>query len=648
VSTEALDGKRGDAEDDLLRVEWVPAGPLEDTGEHDENSVALLGDLSGDFPAAGFLRFGDVTEAAQSYEPWDILVAESPAVSAADGELPPSVHRAVQHVLTLLQAWVTQDDLPDNRLVVVTRGAVAASEGEAVVDLAGAAVWGLVRSAQSEHPDRITLVDIPEGATGESVPWARIVAAAAIEPQVAVRDGELLVPQLVRTTGGETARPSLAERGTVLVTGGTGALGAMFARHLVTAHGVRHLVLAGRRGARAPQADALRETLAELGAQVEFVACDVADRESVAQLLAGIGEEHPLAGVVHVAGALDDGVVTSLTGERVAEVLRPKADGAWHLHELTQHLDLDLFVLFSSVSGVLGMPGQANYAAASAFLDGVAEHRRAQGLPAVSLAWGLFDDTAEAVKRLGLRPITAETAARLFDRALLEGPAAVVPAPLDLGRLAQDTVRVPALLRSLLPARTVQGTGPAAGAEKPLAEQLAELPRSEAEQYVRDLVRRETATALGYASAGEVAPEVSFRDAGFDSLAAVRFRNQLIDKTGLPLPTTLVFEYTSPAVLADHLVSRLVVAEESPELAVLAELDRLEAALMSLPAGPGADGHPESEVIASRLDALVSRWQTAFRPSGTDSHAETVDTLQDATEEEVLAFIDRQFRRDER
>nr|WP_079056528.1 type I polyketide synthase [Streptomyces caeruleatus] len=647
VSTDALAGERG-AEDDLLRVQWVPVGPLEDIGErHDEDVVALLGDVSGGFPEAGFLRFADVTEAAGSYEPWDILVAESPAVSASDGELPSAVHRAVQHVLAVLQAWVTRDDLPDNRLVVFTRGAVAASEGEAVVDLAGAAVWGLVRAAQSEHPGRITLVDIPAG-TGGPVPWARVAEAAASEPQVAVRDGELLVPQLVRTADSGPARPALAEGGTVLVTGGTGALGAMFARHLVTRHGVRHLVLAGRRGAGAPQADALRETLVGLGAHVEFVACDVADRESVARMLAGIGEEHPLTGVVHVAGALDDGVVTSLTGERVTEVLRPKADGAWHLHELTRHLELDLFVLFSSVSGVLGMPGQANYAAASAFLDGLAEHRRAQGMPAVSLAWGLFDDTAAAAKQLGLRAITAETATRLFDRALLDGPAAVVPAPLDLDRLAQGGVRVPALLRSLLPDLTIQSAGHAAGAEKPLAERLAELPRGEAVQYVRDLVRRETATALGYASAGEVAPEVSFRDAGFDSLAAVRFRNQLTDKTGLQLPTTLVFEYTSPADLADHLVSRLVVTEESPERAVLAELDRLEAALMSLPAGPSAGGHPESEAIAARLDAIVSRWQTTFSPSGGDGHAETVDTLQDASEEEVLAFLDRRFRRDER
>ncbi|WP_107396409.1 type I polyketide synthase, partial [Streptomyces acidiscabies] len=624
-------GQRGD-EDDLLRVEWAPVGSLEDTGEH-EDSVALLGEVSSELSEAGFLRFGDITEAALSYEPWDILVAESPA----DGELPSVAHRAVRHVLTRLQEWVTRDDLPDNRLVVVTRGAVAASEGEAVVDLAGAAVWGLVRSAQSEHPDRITLVDIPDGG---SVPWARIAAAAAIEPQLAVRDGELLVPRLVRTTGAGTARPALAGQGTVLVTGGTDALGALFARHLVTRHGVRHLVLASRRGAQAPQADVLRETLAELGAQVEFVACDVADRESVAHLLAGIGEEHPLVGVVHAAGALDDGVVTSLTGERVTEVLRAKADGAWHLHELTQHLDLDLFVLFSSVSGVLGIPGQANYAAANAFLDGVAEHRRARALPAVSLAWGLFDDTAGAAKQLGLKPITTETAVRLFDQALHDGSAAVVPAPLDLGRLGQESVRVPTLLRSLLPAR---GTGSVAGAEESLTERLAGMPRSEAEQYVRDLVRRETATALGYASAGEVAPEVSFRDAGFDSLAAVRFRNQLVDKTGLALPTTLVFDHTSPAVLADHLVGRLVVTGESPEQAVLAELDRLEAVLMSMPGGD-----PETEAIGSRLDAVVSRWRTAFRPSGTDDHAETVTKLQDATEEEVLDFIDRQFRRDER
>ncbi|MYW15125.1 SDR family NAD(P)-dependent oxidoreductase, partial [Streptomyces sp. SID2955] len=266
-----------------------------------------------------------------------------------------------------------------------------------------AAVWGLVRSAQAEHPDRFVLLDLDgqelSGGTLDSV-------LASGEPQIAMRSGEALAPRLARTTAatltepgsGPDSEPGSASAphgtwnpdGTVLLTGATGTLGALVARHLVTEHGVRHLLLVSRRGRTAPGAAELADSLGGLGATVTVAACDAADRAELAELLRTVPAEHPLTAVVHAAGVLDDGVIESLTPDQVEAVLRPKVDAAVHLHELTRDLDLAAFVLFSSAAGTFGGAGQGNYAAANAFVDALAAHRRAHGLPAVSLGWGFW------------------------------------------------------------------------------------------------------------------------------------------------------------------------------------------------------------------------------------------------------------------
>ncbi|SOD67936.1 Phosphopantetheine attachment site, partial [Streptomyces zhaozhouensis] len=475
-------------------------------------------------------------------------------------------HAAAHWALGTVRSWLDEERPEAGRLVVVTRGAVAVSAGEAVDDMAAAAVWGLVRSAQSENPDRIVLLDLDDEAALDAV---LPTALAVGEPQLALRDGEIHIPRLSRVMPGAVEDAGFGA-GSVLVTGATGTLGALVARHLVAERGVSRLLLVSRRGAAAEGAGELRAELEALGAEVVFAACDVAEREAVAALL----DEHPVTAVVHTAGVLDDGTIGSLTPERIDTVFRPKVDAAWHLHELTRDLDLSAFVLFSSAAGVLGGPGQGNYAAANAFLDALAEHRRAAGLPATSLAWGLWADTggmagglgAGDVRRIidaGMVPIGAEQGRALLDAAGSTDRAVLVPLPLDLPTLRRQarTGPVPPLLRGLVraPARRTAAAGSVvAVAGSALAQSLAGLTAAERERALLDLVRDRVAAALGHSSARAITPERPFKELGFDSLSSVELRNRLNTATELRLPATLVYDYPTPAALAAHLGAELL------------------------------------------------------------------------------------------
>ncbi|WP_055526381.1 SDR family NAD(P)-dependent oxidoreductase, partial [Streptomyces graminilatus] len=442
--------------------------------------------------------------------------------------------------------------------------------------------------------------------------------------------------------------------GTVLVTGGTGGLGALVARHLVTEHGIGHLLLVSRSGLEAAGARELVAELSGLGAEVEVAAVDVADRDALAGVLDAVPGEHPLTAVVHTAGVVDDGVVSSLTPERLAKVMRPKADAAVHLHELTRNADLSAFIVFSSVAGTFGSAGQANYSAANAFLDAFAADRRSSGLPAVSLAWGAWAPgagmTAELTEadlrrmaRGGMRPLSAEQGLQLLDTAGLLAEAApahralLLPVNLDLQALRAHAESVPPLLRGLVraPVRRAAEAAAGAGAERQdLGTQLAALAPADREQYLIDLVCAQAAATLGHASADEIEPDQAFKELGFDSLTAVELRNRLNAVTRLRLPATLVFDHPTPTVLAGQLLEEIAVPEApgsgtgqgtgpdagagrrlgagGPVGPLVAELDRLEAAFAA--ASVGGEDH---EVITSRLQRLTAKWQElATRISG--------------------------------
>ncbi|MES4903299.1 SDR family NAD(P)-dependent oxidoreductase, partial [Streptomyces sp. NPDC000395] len=351
--------------------------------------------------------------------------------------------------------------------------------------------------------------------------------------------------------------------GTVLITGGTGTLGAALARHLAATGRARHLLLISRRGPDAPGAPQLIAHLEELGATATIATCDVADRAALAEVLGRIPAEHPLTAVVHAAGTLDDATLGTLTARHLDTVLPAKADAAWHLHELTCQADLAAFVLFSSAAGVLGSPGQGNYAAANAFLDALALQRRAAGLPAVSLAWGLWEeasgmtghlDRADRTRmaRVGLRPLATGEALALFDNALVDGPPLLLPARIDTNALRATTA--PPLFQALVRPTTGHRPRPATpDSRSSLRARLAGLDPAARSEILLTLVRGHAATVLGHPSPDAIAPEAAFRDLGFDSLTAVELRNRLKEATGLRLPATLVFDHPTPAALAQHL-----------------------------------------------------------------------------------------------
>ncbi|MEV4829846.1 type I polyketide synthase [Micromonospora sp. NPDC049257] len=506
------------------------------------------------------------------------------------GDPAADAHTVAQRVLKLSQHWLRDGALAPCRLVFVASGVDR--------DVVLATAWGLVRSAISEYPDRFGLVTLDgDRRSARAFPDALLAGTT----ELTATGGVVTTPTLVRSRGATPTSRRWA--GPVLVTGGTGGLGALAARHLVTTHGVRRLLLVSRRGPAAPGAAELRAELLDLGAQdVTVAACDVTDRDALAELLAGTDPAHPLRAVIHTAGVLDDGVLPALTPERLDGVLAPKVDAAWHLHELTRDLDLDAFVLYSSISGLLGPPAQANYAAGNSGLDALARLRRHLGLPAVSLAWGLWAQDSgmigtldahdrERVARTGVVPMTEAEGRALFDLALAHDRAVQAPVRLDPAALRAIDMPPP-VLRALV--RTPRRTP---GEQRPAADRLAALAPADRRQAVLDLVTAQAAKVLGHADPTEVDPGRRFADLGVDSLAATQLRNAVSTAAGVPLPAGVVFDHPTPAALTDFVCGLRWPDQEREDGSAMAALDRLEAALRTGDAG--------GDEVVDRLERLL-------------------------------------------
>nr|AXL05509.1 type I polyketide synthase [uncultured bacterium] len=579
--------------------------------------------------------------------PW-VAVATAADVAALAGDAPAAVVLTAagedaldvtSRVLAAVQTWLTEPAFTESRMVVTTRGAVPAGDG-VVTDPAASAVWGLVRAAQAENPDRFVLLDL-DPAAGDGVETVLGAALATGEPQLAVRGATFSVPRLARVTDHDPDPAAMfGPEGTVLISG-AGTLGALAARHLVTRYGVRRLVLASRRGR---DGDGVADLVAELtgqGAAVSAVACDLSDRRQVAALL----DEHRPSAVVHTAGVFNAGVIGTLTHDGLAAAFAPKVAAVRHLDELTRGMDLDAFVVYSSASSIFMGAGSGSYAAANAYLDGLMAHRRAAGLPGLSIAWGPWQlatgmgDTIDDLTlsrmsrregRGGVGGLGAGDGMDLFDAAVRSGRALLVPIRLDLREASADAVAgggIPPLLRGLV--RVARPSARTASDDDGLVRRLAGMSAADQRALLLDVVRGQVAVVLGHAGAAEVRADVTFSAAGFDSLTSVELRNRLRAATGLKLPATLVFDHPTPQALADYLRDELAVDEVSPADSVLAGLTGLETAISAV-------DEQARERITVRLRELLRTVEAADARAGTAD--EDLDT---ATDEELFALVDQ-------
>ncbi|MCX4760221.1 SDR family NAD(P)-dependent oxidoreductase [Streptomyces sp. NBC_01275] len=547
-------------------------------------------------------------------------------------------------------------------LWLATAEAVAAGGAEHPQHPLQSLVWGLGQVAALEHPARWGgLVDVsaePDERTG-----LRLCAALAghgAEDQLAVRPSGTFVRRLVHAGADERpAHRGWRPRGTVVVTGGTGALGVVLARWLAE-NGAEHLVLTGRRGPDAPGAARLRDELTAAGARVTLAACDTADREAVRQLLDRLAADgETVRAVLHAAGVADLTSIEDTGPEAFAAGIAAKVDGALHLTELLDHSELDAFVLFSSIAGVWGSGDHAAYAAANAHLNALAEANRARGIPTVSVAWGVWNafgvqgsgGISEAIDtdqlhRRGLPMIEPELGLTALQRALDRDETFLTVAPVAWDRffplfsaarphpLFDDLPQVRALAAP--EPRILATDGATAGPTGTLGAELTALPAADRESALLGAVRAEAAAVLGFERPEHLEPDRAFRDVGFDSLTAMELRNRLGVATGLTLPASLVFDHPTPLAVAHHLRTELFGPDTADAGSVLGELDQLAKRLDDL----DPDGNTRLEVTL-RLRSLLTRWTDESGAQPTARQA--ANELESASVDEVLAFIDSEL-----
>lgn len=659
--TRAIDAKslrnvRRAATGSLFHIDWVQASL--DAPNGSQPRVWVLGHDTAVWAASVEVeRFADLAAVREALEggaqaPELVITSVGPpelvltSVRRPGGELLNDVHGCTERTLALVHEWLEAERLTHARLVLVTDGAMTVGPG-AAPDLAKAAVWGLLRSAQLEHPGRFVLVDMDDSEASRALLGGVLLGE---ESQVALRDGVAFVPRLARV--GSTERgsaPALDPNGTVLITGGTGGLGVLLARHLAVEHGARRLLLVSRHGPDAEGARELQAQLERLGCETLIVACDVADRAALETLLAEIPREHPLTSVIHCAAVLDNGVVEALDGERLARVMAAKVDGALHLHELTTGLELAQFVLCSSIAATLGAAGQANHAAANSVLDALASNRHAEGLPCISLAFGEWDGATriteaplesdrgrvdEGFRRYeGLTPMSAEQGLELFDAACASDRPLLAPLYLDTDALRSHAANgtLHPLLRGLIKVPTRR----ASNTQGALARRLAEASESEREAIVLELVQAQVAVVLGHSSAYTVDVNRPFKEAGSDSLTALDLRNRLSSATGLRLPATLVFDHPTPTAVAQYMLE--VFGSDGERGGSVGSLDR-EFAEIEGRLSMFAASESERPQVLARLQALLSKLSN-------ESQGRDDSDISAAGSDELFRLIDEELGR---
>lgn len=646
---------------DLYAVKWSDVA-IGTTRRSVRPSVAVIGELPASLrekiaASANMDLYEDWAElnarSAQGRQFPDIVLACCVATQTAatddaanDASLVTRAHNACGRMLSIVQGWLASADASASRLVVMTRHAISTDTAEDVADLEHAPLWGMLRSVQAEHPDRrISLLDVDNDASSHS----RFVDVLDCgKAQIALRRGTLFEPSLMSAPAAQlSSRSSLDPNGTVVLTGGTGALGMLLAEHLVRKHQCRHLLLLSRQGQRAEGAEYWRRKLERAGATITIAACEVERRESLVEALSLIADDHPLIGVIHLAGVVDDGPVDALNAARLERVLKPKLDGAWHLHDLTRHLDLAFFVMYSSLAGVIGTAGQANYAAANSFLDALSQHRRAQGMRALSLAWGPWAQSGMAAKlnvadqarlrRRGIALLTPAEGFAAFDAALGRDDTLLVAA-----RMRASGVRHSDAANSSLDS-VHDANGPSSAARMntpaPLRVQLANLPAAQREHAQLDFIRSVVADVLGLEGPETVDPERALRELGLDSLMALEIRNRLNRACELSLPATLLFECPTCVALRDRIriASTPVESVSAPRRfettvsldALAAEVGRLESA------------SPEHAFDTAELSAIARRLQAVVAARSESTTATT--ELQKVSNEELFGLLDQHF-----
>ena len=466
-------------------------------------------------------------------------------------------------------------------LTWITRGAVGTGleSTDQALKLGAAPLWGLMRTTRSEHPElKLRLVDVGEELGADTEASLACALALTQEPECVVSPKNVLVPRMQRVghTPEDSSKQLIRTDGAVLITGGLGDLGARVARWLARDHSIRDLVLSSRKGMETPGAENLVLELTKMGVKTTVVAGDIADAESVRKIMALFGGKRPLRGVIHAAGVSDSGVLSAMTPERFATTLLPKVHGAWLLHQATRDLDLDMFMMFSSVSGVMGMAGLANYAAANTFLDALAHLRRAQHMPASSVAYGtwagdgmasrLSSTTLSHLAHFGLDPLAPEEGLQSIQDTVNKGRALTVAAALDLKRLRdyyEQQGGVPALLRLLLPETGPSSQIPQAPRVVDVRKVLGDARPGQNKDMMLDMVREVVAKTLGFARSCDVDIDVPLKDIGIDSLTAVQMRNSLAAWTGLTLSVNIAFMYPNLRALAQFLRSQMQDADAS-------------------------------------------------------------------------------------